>query len=158
MLSILYILQEKWSRHSQLALSQIKTVIIKVPQFQREMYIQYLLSQRKKGQKVTQTMGVGGGWSVLLGILSSQSRWGRRCPERWLSFLSSKCRLNGIFKLPAEKIWVIQVRFLNIDGKKVQSKMLQREREDGILWAAELMKPGLLQICLSTYFLQSLAQ
>lgn len=155
MLSILYILQEKWSRHSQLALSQIMTVIIKVPQFQREMYIQYLLPQRKKGQKATQTTCVGGGWSVLPGILSSQSSWGRRCPERWLSFLSSKCRLNGndIFKPPAEKIWVIQVRFLNIKGKKVQSKMLRREREDGISRAAALMKPDLLQICFSTYFL-----
>lgn len=50
------------------------------------------------------------------------------------------------------------MRFLNINDKKVQGKMLQREREDGISWAAELMKPGLPQICLSTYFLQTLAQ
>jgi len=43
---------------------------------------------------------------VLLGLLCSQSSSGRRCPERWLSFLSSKSRLNGsdIFRLPAEKI------------------------------------------------------
>lgn len=51
----------------------------------------------------------------------SPSNSGRRCPERWLSFYSGNVgsmAMTGIFKLPAEKIGIIQVRFLNINGRK----------------------------------------
>lgn len=40
-------------------------------------------------------------------------------------------------------------------AKKVQSEVLPGEREDSILWVAELLKPNLLQICFSAWFLQS---
>lgn len=120
-LAVLNILQEKRTRHSQLALPQIMTVTIKVPLFQWKMYTQYSFFQTRKGWKVTQTVCEWGGEMMrAFGILCSQVVEGGDAWKSGCHFLSSKCRLNGndIFEVPAEKIWVIQVRFLNINGKK----------------------------------------
>lgn len=92
----------------------------------------------------------------------SLSSSGRRCPERGLSFYSENAgskAMTDIFKLAAEKIQIIQVRFLNINGrKKILSKKLKREREYSMAGTAALMKLALLQICFSTCFSQSSTQ
>lgn len=123
----------------------------------KDVYSVFILPRKKRMKSDTDSVWVRGENAVCFWDSVFSSSWERRCPERWLSFLSSKCRLNGndIFKVPAEKIWVIQVRFTSINGKKAQSEILLGEREDSISWVAELLKPDLLQICFSSWFLQS---
>lgn len=91
----------------------------------------------------------------------SPSSSGRRCPERWLSFYSANVGSMAMTCLQTA-CW----KDLNHSGeiseykwkKKIQSKKLQREREDSMTWAAELMKFALLHICFSTCFSQSSTQ
>lgn len=104
-LAILNILQEKQTRHSQLALSQIMTVTIKVPLFQWKMYIQCSFSRGRKGWKVTQTVCEWGGRMMCaFGILCSQVVEGGDAQKGgchfypanvgWMAVTSSKCQLR----------------------------------------------------------------
>lgn len=91
---------------------------MKGSQCQYELCIQYPLLKNKRKQSDTKCLAKNG---CAVQAAVSLSRSGRRCPERWLSFYSANVgsmAMTDIFKLAAEKIWITQVRFQDINGRK----------------------------------------
>lgn len=91
----------------------------------------------------------------------SLSSSGRRCPERWLSFYSENVgsmAMTDIFKLAAEKIWIAQVRYQNINGRKKFRVWNFRGKEKTVLYGQQNERSAVLQICFSACFSQNSTQ